>query len=249
MDVLSASDARAMADRVHLVQCAGSTSDPTVQAEGSIQVTRVVAISDIHGMIPPKGFVPECDLLLLGGDLTWHKDEETELKWLLGPFKEWLDDQPAKEIVAIAGNHDFSAVSDEDVWRSLPWHYLKDESIDLFDETIFGTPFSNKFGNWAFMGDEDTLAERVALAPDHTTILITHGPPKGMGDLTAYTGEHVGSAAFLHRTKQLVNLKLHVWGHIHEATSVWYTKHIGVNASYVDLKYKPRRAPAFQVEL
>lgn len=205
---------------------------------------RVCAVADLHGHLPDT---PPCDLLLLPGDLTWHVSVAGEIEWLRGPFTEWVAERDARLVVAIAGNHDFSAAK-TDVWRELPLTYLQDETIRWEGEVIHGCPWSNRFGNWAFMDDEHGLADRMRQVPNDTTILMTHGPPHKLGDLVA-RGEHVGSKAFARRAASLKHLKLHVFGHIHEDRGEWDNGHITANVTYVDLLYRPHPVLAFITDL
>jgi hypothetical protein len=63
--------------------------------------------SDLHGFLPA---VEPCDVLLLAGDLVpLEAQEDTGLswRWFSEVFAKWVDEVPAGEVVAIAGNHDF----------------------------------------------------------------------------------------------------------------------------------------------
>lgn len=50
-------------------------------------------------------------------------------------------------------------------------------------------------------------------------MLITHGPPFGIGDRT-WGGSHVGCEDLLRRVRQ-IQPRLHVFGHIHEGGGVY----------------------------
>ena len=202
---------------------------------------RVVALSDIHSRVPED--VPECDLLLVAGDLTLEHEPRDEVRFVRHEFIPWLHRQKAKDHAVIAGNHDFSAQRGQ--WGGLDMNYLQDESQAIQGAVVHGCPWSNQFGSWAFMGGEDKLAERIARADPRTEILLTHGPPYGRGDLTYYGGESVGSKAFLlHADTALPGLRLHVYGHIHEARGEHEdAPHVSANVSYVDLQYRPWGLP------
>src|SRR5436190_19972122 len=68
----------------------------------SMRSLKIAATSDLHGYLPA---VPECDLLLLGGDLCPDGREKDQARWLDTTFRYWLRDVPAKEVVGVAGNH------------------------------------------------------------------------------------------------------------------------------------------------
>ena len=61
----------------------------------------------------------------------------------------------------------------------------------------------------------DEIAEHWAKIPEGLDLLITHGPPKGLGDRTII-GMRVGCEDLLKRVRE-VPPKMHVFGHIHEA--------------------------------
>ena len=71
----------------------------------------VVAVSDLHGLLPP---VPACDLLLLAGDLCPLLDHRpaAQAHWLDTDFRRWLRGVHARQVVFVAGNH-FGRMKDE----------------------------------------------------------------------------------------------------------------------------------------
>jgi hypothetical protein len=195
----------------------------------------VAAISDLHGHLP---VVPQCDILLIAGDIGPSCWPGPQAEWLAGDFRRWLAAAPAREVVAVAGNHDWAFESwdnrrafeldpdmaDPLVIPDLRWHYLEDRAVELFGLCIYGTPWQLKCGNWAFNVEEDVLAEKFARIPDGTDVLVSHSPPLGIGDLAPRRngdGEHVGSPSLLDRVLR-VRPRLHVFGHIHEARGRWH---------------------------
>jgi hypothetical protein len=116
---------------------------------------RVCCISDLHGRLPDD--VPECDLLIFPGDISADSCEDNE-RFLRPAFPNWLEPQPAKEIVGIAGNHDFVAKQWPSILRSLPWRYLDNQVLEVSSLKIAGSPWTPRFGFWAFRAEEDELA-------------------------------------------------------------------------------------------
>ena len=101
---------------------------------------KVVCIADMHSNLEFK--VPEADLLLIAGDLCPARHEATmsidmQSTWLANNFSNWLAEQPIKECVAIAGNHDWIWYWDK---KRVPmidkFHYLEDSEITLFGKKI-----------------------------------------------------------------------------------------------------------------
>lgn len=171
---------------------------------------RIVIVSDLHGSLPK---IPRCDLLLICGDICPVENHNVlfQQEWLATKFVEWINRYaPDTEVIFIAGNHDkiFERYPlPEEVAEVAT--YLQDSSCEFKGLKIYGTPWSQKIGKWAFSlgekklgnpnftidqdGDkhrinyhyvqaEYTLENRFALIPDDTDILITHTPPWGVAD-------------------------------------------------------------------
>jgi Icc-related predicted phosphoesterase len=176
----------------------------------------VVALSDTHGY---HGHVrvPEGDILILAGDLTrrGRLEEVAELNSFLAGL-------PHRHKLVVAGNHDWCFQESPAEARALltAATYLQDEAVVIEGVKFYGSPWQPWFMDWAFnlpRGPE--LAQRWARIPEDTDILITHGPPLGIGDRID-SGEHVGCEDLLRRVQQ-VRPKLHLFGHIHEARGIW----------------------------
>lgn len=174
-------------------------------------MTRIVATSDFHGELPK---IPECDLLLLAGDLCPDGPPLFQSQWLDTIFRDWLQKIPAKEIVGIAGNHD-TIFEEEDntlVPKGLRWHYLKDQFLTVSGFKIYGTPWQLPFWG-AFNGDEKKLADEYETIPEDIDIFISHGPPYGILDVVPIN-QHTGSESLRNKVFAL-KPKLFVCGHIH----------------------------------
>ena len=178
---------------------------------------KICAISDLHGYLPD---IPECDLLLIAGDICPHKPEWEQYQWLISHFKPWLEQQKMP-VIGVAGNHDWPLEKNpERVKRlELPWTYLRDSSTIFNGLKIYGSPYSKQYFDWAFMMEELQLAGKWNEIPDDTDILIVHGPPKYYGDWVL-RGSNEGSESLTWRIQQ-VKPKLVVFGHIHEGRGEW----------------------------
>jgi hypothetical protein len=119
---------------------------------------KVIALSDLHGHLPA---IPACDLLIVAGDVCPVNDHtvDRQVRWLRGPFSDWLNSAPAELAFGIAGNHDF-ALRETEVGLDLPWLYLCDNGMDYCGLKVYGSPWTPTFGSWAFMEDDAKLAER-----------------------------------------------------------------------------------------
>ncbi len=203
---------------------------------------KIVCISDTHNQLD-RIIIPDCDLLLIAGDVTMYGTEKEIIKFNydLLPLK-----QRIKNIIFIAGNHDFLFQKNNKLARSLITNaiYLEDESVTIDGIKIYGSPWQPWFFSWAFnlqRGRE--IKEKWNLIPDDTEILITHGPPFDILD-KLYTGELVGCEELRIKVNQLSKLKLHVFGHIHCAYGDKIINGVTfINASSCTEKYKPINPP------
>ncbi|MBA2349847.1 MAG: metallophosphoesterase [Solirubrobacterales bacterium] len=216
-------------------------------------MTTVAAVADLHGFLPA---VPACDVLLLGGDLTPADDHshERQAAWLDGPFRRWLEEVPAAEVVGIAGNHDFVFEQAPGLLPDgLRWTYLQDTAATAAGLRIFGSPWSPWFFDWAFNApqedaEETFLRERFSRCPGDADVLLIHGPPSGYGDQTS-RGPRVGSAAQLELIDR-VRPQLALFGHIHEDRGNWERDGMTLaNVAAVDLAYRLRPDPVVLFEL
>jgi Icc-related predicted phosphoesterase len=100
----------------------------------------------------------------------------------------------------------------------------------------------------AFTVDTDEeLAEKWAMIPDDTDILVTHCPPQGARDYTRLENEKMywgyGSPSLAQKLGK-IKPKLHVFGHIHESYGRdQNSTTIFVNASHVNERYEPVNKP------
>ena len=215
---------------------------------------KIVCISDCHGNFNFE--VPECDLLLIAGDVcpAYHDplpSLELQKNWLKNEFNGWLGFQPAKHKVMIAGNHDWLfQISPEEV-PELNCHYLEDSSIEIEELKIWGSPWQLEFNNWAFNLTEKELKKKWNLIPDDIDILLVHSPPYGILDELFEPGnkfiENIGSPSLRKKIFEIIP-KLVVFGHIHErggyteyVESPWPVKF--VNACLLNDDYKICREP------
>lgn len=213
---------------------------------------RIVCISDTHDQHNTV-VVPDGDILVHAGDAT-SRGYKNEIE----AFGSWIRKQPHTYKVVISGNHDFGY--QDSPLNARDWlygevgydhrdglYYLQDESLslDVLGQTvkIYGSPWQPWFHNWAFNLYPEQIKEKWDKIPTGLDILITHGPPYRVLDVTSHTKEHVGCRellAAIQRTKP----KLHVVGHIHEGHGVAKCHDTVVaNASICTVRYKPTQGP------
>ncbi|MDF1816105.1 MAG: hypothetical protein P1V20_28145, partial [Verrucomicrobiales bacterium] len=108
---------------------------------------------------------------------------------------------------------------------------------------IWGSPWQPEFHDWSFnLPRGSALAEKWALIPEDTDILITHSPPRGILDLCSHGGRE-GCDDLLKRVVEL-RPALHLFGHIHEAHGKEFHNETNyINASICNLGYRPVNSP------
>ena len=200
--------------------------------------------------------VPPGDVLVHAGDMTMggHEKEIWHVKKI---FREYLNEGRFKRIVFIAGNHDFLFQNDPKLARKVlnVGDYLFESGVEIEGVKFWGTPHQPWFYNWAFNMPKDLdegadYARRLwASIPEDTDVLVTHSPPWSRLDANI-RDIRCGCPYLMERIKTgLPNLKLHVFGHIHEGygeTWMWRpdgSKLTFINASQLDLEYEATNRP------
>jgi hypothetical protein len=158
------------------------------------------------------------------------------------------------------GNHDWCGQVCDFVLDS-PQHARSKDFQILVDEgttvpspdatagrmSVWGTPWSNRFGRWAFMKEPRHLAPIYAAIPGATDIIVSHQPPHGYGDQTFNLDsgrvEHLGSRELLAAIER-VRPRVVICGHVHGGFGRF--EHLGIpiyNVSVVDEQYRLVNAP------
>lgn len=207
---------------------------------------KFLCISDTHLKVKADWWkdlnskIEDIDVMLFAGDSTMSGNPQ-EIA-LFNHHLSFLD--KVRHKVLIAGNHDWGHLHFGKSWSKQTLTnaiYLEEESIELFGYKIYGTPWQKPFYNWAFNIDDIRRKEKYNGIPDDTEVLITHGPPFGILDKLE-EGGRAGDELLLERVKQLRDLKLNVFGHLHfEGNKVTEMEDtIFVNAAICDDRYIPR---------
>ena len=217
---------------------------------------KILCISDTHtkhNLIPNRlidNADGTIDTIIHAGDMSSGGYKGEIIKFL-----EWYNKLPYKNKILSAGNHDFymEVGKPEDIETMLAEFpsitYLNDTGIEIDGIKFWGSPVQPWFYNWAFNRMGDAICKHWDLIPLDTQVLITHGPIKGILDITKRDGS-VGCPFLLEKLPQLTQLKLYVCGHIHEAYGRMENEkgQIFVNASVLNLQYYMANEP-IQVEI
>lgn len=234
---------------------------------------KIAMVSDTH-TLHDQFIVPECDLLIHAGDFTdrggvdqvvhffeWlRKQPAKEIVFIAGNHDRSFDEKLMNHHSNDSVVKMFNMMKFNDVRKlieNLPEniHYLENETIELFGFKIYGSPYTPTFGhNWAFNKDRGGPIETEwGKIPKDIDILVTHGPCYGILDSVEkkylrFKNEDPckGDEDLLKViNKRLINLKLHVSGHIHNQfgimnQNVSNTRRVlFCNAAILTNEYKP----------
>lgn len=215
---------------------------------------RVVLISDTHTLHNTVD-VPDGDLLIHAGDFCGYGTLPE-----MQAFNEWIGTLPHKHKVVVAGNHDkicekfipnnrYDYVVSRTRISELTSNfvYLMDSFVVVEGVKIYGSPWQPEYFDWAFNLPRGgwQLKKKWDMIPQDTDILVTHGPAWGVLDYTR-RGDRSGCELLSSRIEFLDNLKVHVFGHIHESYGMHKNSKSGllsVNASICTLDYKATNKP------
>ncbi|MDE6522363.1 MAG: metallophosphatase domain-containing protein [Muribaculaceae bacterium] len=164
---------------------------------------RILHLSDTHGCHRRLRELPEADVVVHSGDFCMAGTEDEAFD-----FINWFCNLSYKHKIFIAGNHDDSLYGAKIEGLDNNTHYLCNTRIEIEGIKFYGIPM--------FMEDCISGRENIHYAkiPTDTDILITHAPPYGILDLDE--GINYGSERLLEKLATL-NLKAHLFGHIHSS--------------------------------
>lgn len=188
---------------------------------------KIAVISDTHNK-HNKLNIPDVDCIIHAGDFTssiLNNKEEMD------SFLEWFTKLDIKYKILVPGNHEIIM---ENLYKKNKINFegifcLIDKSIVIEGIKFYGMPWSENFEDWAFFKTENEMKDVLRNIEKDTDILITHTPPFCVLDKTDEL-DNVGSKLLKEELKRL-NLKYHVFGHIHEDRGLKNEKHISINAS------------------
>eukprot|EP01084_Bolivina_argentea_P279582 477985_1 len=238
----------------------------------SDDVEKIMCISDTHNIWTKQidiNDLPQVDILIHSGDLSMIGDLHELTDW-----NNWINQylnvyKKGKYALVISGNHDLTL--HESYYNNIGYKnkfvkqkqnttkckqqilnvengiYLQDESITLMNINFYGSPYIPYIGNWAFSKQRgQELKEHWNVLNENIDVLITHGPPYGIGDVVpTHNDAHVGDRDLLNKIKE-IKPQYHIFGHIHEGFGIYSTfdlKTVFVNAAMLDESYAEIHKP------
>lgn len=179
---------------------------------------RVVAVADTHTFEADLGDLPEGDVFVHAGDLL----RGGTLDELAGVAR-WIRGLPHATKIVVAGNHDWCFLRQRD--RTLDMLgadvlYLEDAGVSVQGLQVYGSPWQPEYNRWAFnLPRGVALREKWQKIPRGTDILVTHGPPCGVGDRSSVGGRW--GCEELRDAVATLEPALHLFGHIHQDGGFW----------------------------
>ena len=166
-------------------------------------------------------------------------------------FLNWFSELDIANKVLVCGNHEVLVEKDLDKFdnrcRELGITHLYHSSANIEGFNFYGSPQTPEFYNWAFNVPRNDIMWHIPLDTD---VLITHGPPFGIGDRCgAFKSDIVGDFKLLQEIefvlkngKRKSTIFTHQFGHIHSDKGIFRADEVlpyykGINASYVNEAY------------
>ena len=187
---------------------------------------KILHISDTHGHHRFLNIPENIDMIIHSGDFSNYRDvykNEPETR----EFLHWYGNLDIKYKILIAGNHDSVAFNWPKEFKKNCKErniiYLENETINIEGINIFGTPVQPIFGNWYFQKKREKLDKFWNNIPDNTDILIVHGPPKGILDLSYdkdHKLEYCGCKALRRHILERIKPKFVLFGHVHNVKDI-----------------------------
>jgi Icc-related predicted phosphoesterase len=211
---------------------ASNSKNPTYRREELDMSLRIVCISDTHELHRDLA-VPPGDVLIHAGDFTfWGKGTKA-----IKDFNEWLGQLPHAHKIVTCGNHELALESDPALRKLITnATLLLNQSAMVGPVKVWASPLTvHHEGAFGRSNASDRL-KAYASIPMDTDILVTHGPPYGVLDLSL--AEYPGPSGDRELREAVIRVrpKLHVFGHVHSGYGVRATRHtVFVNAALFGL--------------
>ena len=190
-----------------------------------IKSKRIWHVSDSHGFHRLLTIPENIDIVIFSGDCSNPRDPYTN-EPQVRDFIHWFKSLPIKHKIFVAGNHDSSiekGLITKSDFSNYNIHYLENDYITIDNIKIFGSPITPSYGEWSFMKARHKLDKLWSQIDNDTDVVIVHGPPKGILDLS-YSPigklEFCGCKSLKNHMLNRVKPQLCLFGHIHSTEDI-----------------------------
>jgi predicted phosphodiesterase len=187
-------------------------------------MTKIWFISDTHNQHHRLQIPEQMDAVIHCGDestqrkTAWNEAEARD-------FFEWYAALPVATKIYIPGNH--STAVENGIVRPEEYptiQFLIHAAWQWNGLRIFGSPYTPWFFGWAYNVARANLDEYWSQIPTGIDILVTHGPPKGILDVTRDWKSkhpiHIGSLSLTQQVTNRICPKIHAFGHLHDEDGI-----------------------------
>lgn len=186
---------------------------------------KVWHISDSHSYHYLLKTPENIDLVIFSGDESnYYEVSKNEAEaW---NFINWFKKLPIPNKIFIAGNHSAAIAKGRITKKDFDEAniiYIENDYITIEGIKIFGSPLTPTFNNWYFMKNRSKLDDVWKIVHEDVDIMVTHGPPKGVLDLSYNINnklEFCGDKALLRHVTERIKPKLHLFGHVHNSEDI-----------------------------
>lgn len=216
---------------------------------------KICAMSDLHGFLPKKEDIPNCNVVIIAGDispLNLQKDFLNCSIWFGYTFIPWCESLPCEKVIIVAGNHDFFFQLNErknyfyKYGNTKKVIYLQHATYKYNHKTFFGTPYVEDLPRWAFNLSDEAAKKYFSEIPN-CDVLISHTPPFN----AACTGRIFSTGSIDYGSYNLrdaiinKNIALILCGHVHSGNHelTEWENHLIANVSILNEDYQAEFSP------
>ena len=184
---------------------------------------RLTAISDTHTKHKEiTHLLGEEEVLIHAGDAANSREPAINQHEMFD-FLEWYQGLNANHKIYVPGNHDTSVEANLINPADFPdIHFLINRAIVIEGVKFYGSPYTPSFGvGWVWNMKRSRIDRVWDAIPYDTDVLITHGPPQGILDMTTDIDDpkrlvNCGCKCLLNKVMDTPSITAHIFGHVHD---------------------------------
>lgn len=185
----------------------------------------ILHISDTHCLHNQLIIPSNIQVIIHSGDCANSRDSAINSNEVLN-FLDWFANLSIEYKILVPGNHDISIerrLITPSYINDLGIIYLENESANVCGLNIWGSPITPSFGNgWSWNMARHKTAIVWDTIPDDTDIVITHGPPKRILDLSTNKNnelEFCGCESLFNKIIEIEPI-FSCFGHVHDSKKI-----------------------------